>query len=85
MHKRKFKLESGCFVQIFICNQYSSCPVEMGIIALWFANYYQMTEVISKAVSFLLNKDLPEDLLSRGLELADRVSYNTAILVKKSV
>ncbi|KAF8365345.1 hypothetical protein PRIPAC_83174 [Pristionchus pacificus] len=64
MHKRKFKLES----------------VEMGIIALWFANYYQMTEVISKAVSFLLNKDLPEDLLSRGLELADRVSYNTAIL-----
>lgn len=56
----------------------------MGIIALGFADYFLMTEVISKTVPFLLNKDLPEDLLNKGLELADRIPNNTYILVKGS-
>ncbi|KAF8369088.1 hypothetical protein PRIPAC_86917, partial [Pristionchus pacificus] len=55
--------------------------VELCLIALGFGDYFGFMEVVAKTVPYLLANKLPEHLLNRGLELADKLSNNTEILV----
>lgn len=82
MHQRKFELSSGIIPFVYFKGFSSFYSVESAIISLGFADYFGMIGVIEKTVPFIVNNDLPEDLLIQGLVLADRIPNNAELLVK---